>query len=155
AFHLRRAQLRAAEVCRSIEPLMSRQSAFSAADLAYTLQHAPCANSIRTLAESYKSPGMDSFIYCRILHSLGSATGDRQLCDAAFRQLNSAILGSSMNSGQRPRNALRTDETIWGRGPARIELGGGWTDTPPYTLEYGGDVINVAVNLNGQPPIHC
>ena len=32
---------------------------------------------------------------------------------------------------------------------------GGWTDTPPYTLEFGGDVANVAVNLNGQPPIHC
>jgi galactokinase/mevalonate kinase-like predicted kinase len=50
---------------------------------------------------------------------------------------------------------LRPDETIWGRAPARIELGGGWTDTPPYTLEYGGDVANVAVNLNGHPPIHC
>ena len=39
--------------------------------------------------------------------------------------------------------------------PARIELAGGWTDTPPYTLEFGGDVTNTAINLNGQPPIHC
>lgn len=73
----------------------------------------------------------------------------------AFDHLNSAILASSLGAGERPRNALRPDETIWGRGPARIELGGGWTDTPPYTLEHGGDVANVAVNLNGQPPIHC
>ena len=42
-----------------------------------------------------------------------------------------------------------------GRCPARIEFAGGWTDTPPYTLEHGGDVINTAINLNGQPPIHC
>ena len=90
-----------------------------------------------------------------MMHSLGTAIGASELCAAAFRQLNTAILSSAMSTGERPRNALRTDETIWGRGPARIELGGGWTDTPPYTLEYGGDVINVAVNLNGQPPIHC
>lgn len=73
----------------------------------------------------------------------------------AFRQMHGIILGSSLRPGARPVNALRPDETIWGRGPARIELGGGWTDTPPYTLERGGDVANVAINLNGQPPIHC
>src|SRR5581483_2822738 len=140
AFHSRRADLRAAEICRSIEPLLSRESAFSEADLAFTLQHASdpqaCAESIRELAETYKTPGMDSFVYCRIMHSLGTATDKPELCAAAFRQLNLAILSSSMNSGERPRNTLRTGETIWGRGPARIELGGGWTDTPPYTLEY-------------------
>jgi galactokinase/mevalonate kinase-like predicted kinase len=34
-----------------------------------------------------------------------------------------------------------------------LDLGGGWTDTPPYSLERGGRVINAAVDLNGQPPI--
>jgi galactokinase/mevalonate kinase-like predicted kinase len=76
-------------------------------------------------------------------------------CETAFSQLNLAILHSSMSRLPRPKNALRSDETIWGRAPARLELGGGWTDTPPYTLEFGGSVINAAVNLNGQPPIHC
>ncbi len=78
-----------------------------------------------------------------------------RLQELTFRRLSDAILSSSLRAVVRPRNALRADETIWGRGPARIELGGGWTDTPPYTLEYGGDVTNAAVNLNGQPPIHC
>ena len=72
-----------------------------------------------------------------------------------FERLSDAILASSLRAVVRPHNSLRDGETIWGRGPARIELGGGWTDTPPYTLEFGGDVANVAVNLNGQPPIHC
>ncbi|WP_321472234.1 L-fucokinase [uncultured Paludibaculum sp.] len=87
----------------------------------------------------------------------GCAVGDwcARLRACAFRQMHEIILTSSLRAGGRPRNALRPDETIWGRGPARIELGGGWTDTPPYTLECGGDVANVAVNLNGQPPIHC
>ena len=35
----------------------------------------------------------------------------------------------------------------------RLDLGGGWTDTPPYTNLFGGAVTNVAVDLNGQPPI--
>ncbi len=78
-----------------------------------------------------------------------------RLCQLAFQNMNQSILKSSMSSGERPRKALRPDETIWGRSPARIELAGGWTDTPPYTLEFGGDVTNTAINLNGQPPIHC
>ena len=60
-----------------------------------------------------------------------------------------------MREVEPPRNALRKDETVWGRAPARLELGGGWTDTPPYTLEFGGEVLNTAINLNGQAPIHC
>ncbi len=50
---------------------------------------------------------------------------------------------------------LRTDEILWGTAPARLDLGGGWSDTPPYSLERGGCVLNAAVNLNGQPPIHA
>jgi fucokinase len=78
-----------------------------------------------------------------------------RLCELAFENLQQSIVESSLRATERPRNALRPDETIWGRSPARIELAGGWTDTPPYTLEFGGDVTNTAINLNGQPPIHC
>jgi fucokinase len=73
----------------------------------------------------------------------------------AFETVTRVIVASSLYSGELPRNRLRPDERIWGRAPARIELGGGWTDTPPYTLEYGGHVANTAIDLNGQPPIHC
>ncbi len=53
-----------------------------------------------------------------------------------------------------PRIRLRSDEIVWGRSPARLDLAGGWTDTPPYTLEHGGHVVNAAVCLNDQQPIH-
>jgi fucokinase len=36
---------------------------------------------------------------------------------------------------------------------ARIDFGGGWTDTPPYSIERGGTVLNAAVTLKGQYPI--
>ena len=36
--------------------------------------------------------------------------------------------------------------------PVRLDLTGGWTDTPPYCFEEGGHVINVAIDLDGRPP---
>jgi galactokinase/mevalonate kinase-like predicted kinase len=58
-------------------------------------------------------------------------------------------------SGEREplRPALKEDQIVWARAPVRLDLAGGWTDTPPYTLRFGGRVVNVAVDLNGQPPI--
>lgn len=40
-----------------------------------------------------------------------------------------------------------------GRSPVRIDMAGGWTDTPPYSLFAGGSVVNIAIELNGQPPL--
>ena len=37
--------------------------------------------------------------------------------------------------------------------PPRIDLGGGWSDTPPFCLDWGGTVLNIAVELNGACPI--
>ena len=51
------------------------------------------------------------------------------------------------------RLALKEDQIVWARAPVRLDLAGGWTDTPPYTLRHGGRVVNLAVDLNGQPPI--
>ncbi|MCU0502003.1 MAG: bifunctional fucokinase/L-fucose-1-P-guanylyltransferase, partial [Anaerolineae bacterium] len=36
---------------------------------------------------------------------------------------------------------------------ARIDFGGGWTDTPPYSIERGGTVLNAAVTLRRRYPI--
>lgn len=39
--------------------------------------------------------------------------------------------------------------------PVRLDLTGGWTDTPPYCYEEGGHVINVAIDLENRPPIRA
>ncbi len=39
--------------------------------------------------------------------------------------------------------------------PARIDLSGGWSDTPPITYEHGGAVTNAAITLDGVKPIGC
>ncbi len=74
---------------------------------------------------------------------------------AAFQHMGRTIVASGAARCEPPTSALRADEIVWGRAPARLDLGGGWSDTPPYSLEQGGCVINAAVDLNGQPPIHC
>lgn len=73
----------------------------------------------------------------------------------AFAYLNRTIASSGAPLPALPRSALRKDEIVWGRAPARLDLGGGWSDTPPYALERGGCVINAAVDLNGQAPIQA
>ncbi|MEW6236892.1 MAG: L-fucokinase [Candidatus Omnitrophota bacterium] len=37
--------------------------------------------------------------------------------------------------------------------PARVDLAGGWSDTPPITFEHGGAVVNAAVKVDGEKPI--
>ncbi|MDI6448938.1 fucose pyrophosphorylase domain-containing protein [Anaerobaca lacustris] len=74
---------------------------------------------------------------------------------AAFEALERSIVGSGIVETTSPRSVLRSDEIVWARAPARLDVGGGWTDTPPYALERGGCVVNAAVNLNGQPPIQA
>ncbi|MBR7048644.1 MAG: bifunctional fucokinase/L-fucose-1-P-guanylyltransferase, partial [Prevotella sp.] len=54
---------------------------------------------------------------------------------------------------QQPRLSVYSDQIVWGRSPVRIDLAGGWTDTPPYCLMEGGRVLNIAIELNGQPPL--
>jgi fucokinase len=75
--------------------------------------------------------------------------------DAAFRHLIRVIVSSGTNGVEPPVNRLRDDEIVWGRAPARFDLCGGWSDTPPYSLEWGGCVLNAAVDLNGQAPIQA
>jgi len=40
------------------------------------------------------------------------------------------------------------------RAPTRIDLGGGWTDVPPYCDERGGFVCNVAINRYAVATVH-
>ena len=34
--------------------------------------------------------------------------------------------------------------------PVRVDVAGGWSDTPPITYEHGGAVLNVAITVDGQ-----
>ena len=63
-----------------------------------------------------------------------------------------------MLRSQRPPRS-RTAISAWQREraevllPARIDLAGGWSDTPPHSLERGGVVLNAAIRVDGILPI--
>lgn len=69
----------------------------------------------------------------------------------AFRLLQEGL--TSGVTKQCPHSNVYSDQIVWGRSPVRIDVAGGWTDTPPFCLMEGGNVINFAIELNGQPPI--
>jgi galactokinase/mevalonate kinase-like predicted kinase len=71
----------------------------------------------------------------------------------AFGRLRDMIIREAQLSPALPRASIQEDQIVWGRSPVRLDLAGGWTDTPPFCLAHGGKVLNLAVNLNGQPPI--
>lgn len=71
----------------------------------------------------------------------------------AFSLLREMIIHEAQLTPAQPRASIQEDQIVWGRSPVRLDLAGGWTDTPPYCLEHGGKVLNLGVNLNGQPPI--
>ena len=71
----------------------------------------------------------------------------------AFSLLREGLTMTALIEKQQPRLSVYSDQIVWGRSPVRIDLAGGWTDTPPYCLMEGGRVLNIAIELNGQPPL--
>lgn len=71
----------------------------------------------------------------------------------AFNLLKEGLVTQAQKEKQMPRMDVQSDQIVWGRSPVRIDLAGGWTDTPPYCLINGGNVVNIAIELNGQPPL--
>jgi galactokinase/mevalonate kinase-like predicted kinase len=75
--------------------------------------------------------------------------------NGAFSLLREGLTESALAVKQAPRLSVYPDQIVWGRSPVRIDLAGGWTDTPPYCLMEGGAVVNIAIELNGQPPLQA
>ena len=73
--------------------------------------------------------------------------------EAAFSLLRDGLVNALRHSKRTPSLNVHPDQIVWGRSPARIDIAGGWTDTPPFSLFTGGNVVNLAVELNGQPPL--
>lgn len=71
----------------------------------------------------------------------------------AFGLMREGLTETALAKKQQPRLSVYADQIVWGRSPVRIDLAGGWTDTPPYCLNEGGNVVNMAIELNGQPPL--
>ena len=73
----------------------------------------------------------------------------------AFSLLAEGLTQDIICDKQMPRMNVCPDQMVCSSSPVRIDLAGGWTDTPPYCLFNGGRVVNIAIDLNGQQPLHA
>ncbi len=132
----------------------------SVPDQARALERARILHTLGSVLEDIDLPGREME---RVKEAFRAAYPDREpeghlpetLKSCAADTVRTALVGSISPPASRPQRGIKTDEIVWGRAPVRLDLAGGWTDTPPYTLEHGGSVVNVAANLNGQPPIQA
>lgn len=93
----------------------------------------------------------DAMFRARVQQLKGLAYRDYE--DEAFRLMRDGLTAPALARKQQPHLSVYSDQIVWGRSPVRIDLAGGWTDTPPYCLSEGGNVVNIAIELNGQPPL--
>ena len=71
----------------------------------------------------------------------------------AFGILRQEMIETLRTEPVSPTRNVLDDQILWGRSPVRLDLAGGWTDTPPYCIMEGGKVVNLSVELNGQLPL--
>ncbi len=143
---------------------MAVSLALSGADIRPLLVHAPgtraladtaralCAHATR--AES-PNPSEAAHLYYSSSMFFGQAglAGEAEASRGnAFRMVSSAVQAGAYGE---PVAAAAgwTGRELTVEGPARIDMGGGWSDTPPFCLDWGGTVLNIAVELNGEYPI--
>jgi galactokinase/mevalonate kinase-like predicted kinase len=126
---------------------------------------AAVARRSRLAAESVASG--DPILQLRGFKALAEATGEHAWEDRAFSALAEMIESATLQPpDQRSTMDRRPSSIAQGgfalahrpvqvRAAARIDLGGGWTDTPPHSIERGGTVLNAALTLRGAYPIEA
>ena len=93
----------------------------------------------------------DQMFRSRVMQLQGKPSWENE--SKAFGLMREGLTEAVLSKKQQPRLSVYADQIVWGRSPVRIDLAGGWTDTPPYCLNEGGNVVNIAIELNGQPPL--
>ena len=93
----------------------------------------------------------DQMFRARVCQLSGQPYQDYE--NRAFGLMREGLTAAALAKKQQPHLSVYADQIVWGRSPVRIDLAGGWTDTPPYCLNEGGNVVNIAIEQNGQPPL--
>jgi fucokinase len=89
-------------------------------------------------------PPLELVCYSRIMEHVAQTMTSRCICNPT----------EPTNLTQGRRKPVLNKWTI-ATAPARIDLSGGWTDTPPICFEYGSSVTGVAVCVDNKKPLSC
>jgi len=138
----------------------------SGADLRPMLAHAPALAALSSAAEMLERRSVElepsdpshaaSLAYQALLfHAQAGQQEDAgQLRKRAFALVSKAVASVANRSRPTLSGGFRL-ASVTVSAPARIDFGGGWSDTPPFCLDWGGTVLNAAVALNGAYQIRC
>jgi galactokinase/mevalonate kinase-like predicted kinase len=152
----------------SIQTLLRSKKMLSAADLAEMVRRDGLAEQVLPgwirEAKACRDPLLAARIWAAIdTVAAGHPTGKfhpalKKAAPQGARLAAFAAVADSVSSAEdlpdRPRPAgIQHDQVVWVTTPVRIDLSGGWTDTPPISTEGGGCVVNAAVTLNNQYPV--
>ncbi|MHC5114245.1 MAG: fucose pyrophosphorylase domain-containing protein [Planctomycetota bacterium] len=74
---------------------------------------------------------------------------------AAFEAVAGAVATSAPLADAPAADVLQPGNAVDALAPARIDLAGGWSDTPPICNELGGCVVNMAVRIDGVAPVQA
>ncbi|MBC2604222.1 bifunctional fucokinase/fucose-1-phosphate guanylyltransferase [Puniceicoccus vermicola] len=140
-------------------PVLARhagRSVFYQSDLYRAAELAAPSDVVFDEVSPAASENLYACVRSRMFHSalerMRGGDGSEQEAEA-FRAMRNAIVDPYRRTAPVPRNSVLSDQVIWARSPVRLDLAGGWTDTPPYCFLNGGRVVNLSVELNGQPPV--
>jgi galactokinase/mevalonate kinase-like predicted kinase len=93
----------------------------------------------------------DSMFRSKVLQSKPEKSDEYRT--KSFGLLRDSIVSTMISKNVTPIKSIFEDQIVWGRSPVRIDLAGGWTDTPPHCIMEGGSVVTIEIELNGQPPL--
>lgn len=92
-----------------------------------------------------------------LLRKAGQGDGDngraRGFEDCAFRELAHLMLDAQARQANIRKVSAWALDAVDLSLPVRLDFAGGWSDTPPYSIERGGTVLNAAVSLDGRLPV--
>lgn len=122
---------------------------------------AEAAHSLRSRAESLRDKGPENFTHAasllvqasRLLNRAGFEQEAASCEREAFACIqNAACKGTTHDTI--PNLSRWQFDTVQVSAPPRIDLGGGWSDTPPFCFDWGGTVLNCAIEIDGTYPIN-
>jgi len=90
-------------------------------------------------------------IYYYLSFILSGNDRDKVL-DKCFKTICDTILEAALTDVSYDESLQIEKESVVVELPLRINFGGGWSDTPPYCMEYGGNVLNAAITVNNELP---
>lgn len=88
----------------------------------------------------------------RLLSRAGFEREAEESEDRAFTCIQDAVCASAPVASERFLEPWQF-ERVQVSAPPRIDLGGGWSDTPPFCFDWGGTVLNCALEINRAYPI--